>query len=126
MKEKGGSSGKETPAVSNEAFVPGYAEDSAVLRRLLEVEAEAAALVDKAQAEADKRLKACEEQNRTRHDEEYRRLMDGLEARYGERLEAARAEYRASLDEYRKSLDSMPFDTAAFSRLAGELLLGSG
>jgi hypothetical protein len=106
------------------AFVPGYAEDAGVLRHLLEIEAEAAALVDGAQAEADKRLKESEEQNRASYEEEYRRLVSSLETGYKNGIEAARAEYRASLDEYRKSLDVMPVDRAAFFRLAGKLLIG--
>jgi vacuolar-type H+-ATPase subunit H len=118
MEEKVVSAGNET------AFIPGYAEDTDVLRHLLEVEAEAAALVDSAQAEADRRLKECEEQSRARFDGEYRRLVDSLETEYKNRLEAARTEYRAGLDEYRKSLDATPVDPAAFSRLAGELLFG--
>jgi regulator of protease activity HflC (stomatin/prohibitin superfamily) len=118
MEEKVVSAGNET------GFVPGYAEDTDVLRHLLEIEAEAAALVDSAQAEADRRLKECEEQNRARYHEEYRHLVDSLEKEYKQKLEAARAEYRAGLDEYRKSLDAMPVDPSAFSRLAAELLFG--
>ncbi|MDR0587158.1 MAG: hypothetical protein LBG26_07955 [Treponema sp.] len=95
-----------------------------ILRHLLEIETQAAALVDDAQAEADKRIKASEERNRERYEQEYRRRMERLEAEYREKIGVAKAEYRAKLDVYRKNLDAMTLCFNDFSCLAEKLLFG--
>ncbi|MDR2048620.1 MAG: hypothetical protein LBP69_04125 [Treponema sp.] len=95
-----------------------------VLRHLLEIESQAAALVDSAQAEADKRIKASEERNRERYEEEYRRRVEQLEAEYREKIGVAKAEYRTKLDAYRKKLDAMTLYFTDFSCLAEKLLFG--
>jgi vacuolar-type H+-ATPase subunit H len=99
-------------------------EDKDILQHLLEIEGKAAALVNDAQAEADKRIKEVEEQNRLAYDGEYQKLMAELETEYKKELKAARAEYDKSLDEYRQNLGAMPRDNSAFSALAFSLLLG--
>ncbi|MDR2144353.1 MAG: hypothetical protein LBP29_08295 [Treponema sp.] len=95
-----------------------------VLRHLLEIETQAAAMVDDAQAEADKRIKASEEQNRERYEEEYRRRVEHLEAEYREKIGIAKAEYQAKLDAYRENLDAMTLYFNDFSCLAEKLLFG--
>jgi vacuolar-type H+-ATPase subunit H len=99
-------------------------EDTGVLQHLLEIESQASVLVDDARAEADKRIKTAEEQNRLRYDKQYQDLVQKLEAEYLEQVQAVRAEYRQSLEEYRKSLDFIPLDRAAFSALVSQLLTG--
>jgi len=102
-------------------------EDRDVLQHLLEIEGQAAVLVDDAQAEADRRVKEAEEQNRLAYDGEYQKIVKELEAVCQKEVEAAKAEYDKSLDEYRMSLDSIPKDSGAFSSLAFSLLVeGSG
>ncbi|GHV86419.1 hypothetical protein AGMMS50230_20270 [Spirochaetia bacterium] len=99
-------------------------EDSNILQHLLEIEANAAVLVDDAQAEADRRIKAAEEQNRLLYEKQYQSLVAELEAEYGKEQTALKARYEQSLDEYRQSLDALPLDKGAFSALAYSLLLG--
>jgi vacuolar-type H+-ATPase subunit H len=99
-------------------------EDKDILQHLLEIEGEAAVLVNDAQAEADKRIKEAEEQNRLAYDGEYQNLIAELETEYKKELNAARTEYDKFLDEYRQSLDAMPRDNGAFSALIFSLLLG--
>jgi hypothetical protein len=99
-------------------------EEGSVLQHLLEIESEAAALVDNAQAEADRRLKESEEQNRIRYEQEYRRLAEQLDGERRERLAAVRAEYDAGLDAYRAGLDTTPLHADDFSRLTFALLFG--
>lgn len=99
-------------------------EDSDILRHLLDIEARAAALVDEAQAEADRRIRAGEEENRLFYEEQYQNLAEELDADYRAAMEAARAEYRRSLDEYRAGLDALALDHGAFEALAFSLLLG--
>ena len=98
-------------------------EDTDILQHLLEVENQAAALVDDAQAEADRRIKEAEEQNRLAYDEAYQKLTADLEAEHQKSVEAAKTEYDRSLDEYRRSLDTMPREEGAFSALAFSLLV---
>ncbi|MDR0403714.1 MAG: hypothetical protein LBH35_09025 [Treponema sp.] len=106
-------------------FGANEARDSGdVLRHLLEIEARAAALVDDAQAEADRRIKTAEERNRERYEEAYRLRMEALEAEYGRKTAAAETEYRAKLDLYRKNLDATPLHVDDFFRLAEKLLFG--
>jgi vacuolar-type H+-ATPase subunit H len=95
-----------------------------VLQHLLEIETQAAALVDDAQIEADKRIKASEERNRERYEEEYRRRVEQLEAEYREKIGIAKVEYQAKLDVYRKNLDAMTLYFNDFSCLAEKLLFG--
>jgi vacuolar-type H+-ATPase subunit H len=98
-------------------------EDQDVLQHLLTIESQAAALVDDAESEANKRLQECERQNRAHYEDEYRRFVEQFEAEYKERIEAVKAECRSDLEAYRNSLDSMPLDTLQFSALAVGLLI---
>ena len=99
-------------------------EEGSVLQHLLEIESEAAALVDNAQAEADRRLKEAEEQNRLRYEQEYRRLAEQLDGERRERLAAVKAEYDAGLEAYRAGLDATPLYADDFSHLTFALLFG--
>jgi vacuolar-type H+-ATPase subunit H len=99
-------------------------DDSDVLQHLLEIEAQASALVDDAQAEADRRIKTAEEQNRGSYDTRYQSLIQELEEAHRSQLETVKADYAHSLEDYRRSLDSMPVNGAAFSALASSLLFG--
>jgi vacuolar-type H+-ATPase subunit H len=96
-------------------------DDGEILQHLLEIEAKASILVDDAQAEADKRLKQAEEQNRAAYEEQYRSLVEKLTTEYDEQIGAARSEYQRTLDAYRSSLDTMPVNTDAFCALAFSL-----
>jgi hypothetical protein len=112
-------------SVASPDFIPDKTGDSGdILQHLLTIEARAAALVDDAQAEADKRIKASEERNRERYEVEYRRRVEQLEAAYLEKIGVVKAEYQANLDAYRKSLDTMILHSDDFSCLAEKLFFG--
>ncbi|MDR2746455.1 MAG: hypothetical protein LBB77_03325 [Treponema sp.] len=98
------------------------AGDLNVLGHLLKIEADAAAMVDDAQAEADRRVAESEKQSRTRYDEEYGRRAQELDSRFEEELRRIRADYQAQLEAYRESLDSIPVDQGRFSALMDDLL----
>jgi hypothetical protein len=103
----------------------GFAEDSGdmdVLAHLLKIEADAAAMVDDAQAEADRRVAESEKQNRALYDREYGRQAAELDKAFEEDLGRIRADYQAQLEAYRKSLDSIPADQGRFSALMDKLL----
>jgi vacuolar-type H+-ATPase subunit H len=100
-------------------------DDHEVLQHLLELENEAAALVNDAQAEADRRVSDGEKQNRARFDEAYANIVKTLEASYVEELAAARDNYRKQLEAYRETLEAVPLDMPAFSSLAEKFLIAA-
>jgi len=97
-------------------------DDHEVLQHLLNLEAEAAALVNDAQAEADRRISEAEKLNRSRHDEIYTREAASLEAKFARDLALFKENYEKQLEEYRESLMAQPLETAAFSSLAEKYL----
>jgi len=97
-------------------------DDHEVLQHLLNLEAEAAALVNDAQAEADRRISEGEKLNRSRYDEIYTREAAALEAQFALDLAVFKENYEKQLEEYRESLITQPRDTAAFSSLAEKYL----
>jgi regulator of protease activity HflC (stomatin/prohibitin superfamily) len=88
-----------------------------LLGHLLKIEAEAAALVDDAQAEADRRVAEGERQNRARYEEGYSREASALEAEYTKEIAAVRENYRKELDAYRDGLAAIKTDIESFSAL---------
>jgi ABC-type phosphate transport system auxiliary subunit len=88
-----------------------------LLGHLLKIEAEAAALVDDAQAEADRRVAGGERQNRARYEERYGQEAAALEAEYTREIAAVRENYKRELDLYRNSLAAVKTDMDGFSAL---------
>jgi regulator of protease activity HflC (stomatin/prohibitin superfamily) len=99
----------------------GAAEQN-ILQHLLQVESEAATLVDDAQAEADRRLAEGEKQNRQHYDDRYSREVAELDALFEKEIAAVKEDYRKQLEAYRESLDRMMVNRENFSRLAERLL----
>jgi F0F1-type ATP synthase membrane subunit b/b' len=93
-----------------------------ILGHLLKIEADAAALVDDAQAEADRRIAESEKQNRSHYDEEYARKAAELDRALEEEINRIHTDYRDQLEAYQKSLDAIPVDQRRFSALLDELL----
>jgi regulator of protease activity HflC (stomatin/prohibitin superfamily) len=89
----------------------------ALLEHLLKIEAEAAALVDGAQAEVDHRVSEAERQNRARYEERYSREAAALEAAFRREIEGTKDYYKEELDAYRESLNSIKMDRGRFSAL---------
>ncbi|MDR2607330.1 MAG: hypothetical protein LBC57_02970 [Treponema sp.] len=91
---------------------------------MLKIEAEASALVDDAQAEADRRVSEGEKQNRILYDERYASSSAEAEVSYTEAIERVREDYRSRLEDYRKSLEAMPLDETNFSNLMEKYIAG--
>jgi regulator of protease activity HflC (stomatin/prohibitin superfamily) len=96
------------------------------LRHLLQVEADAAVLVDNAQAEADKRLAEGERQNRSRYEERYAQEVAALDADFEKEIDAIKEDYQKQLDAYRRTLDTMAVQAERFSGLMSSLLIKEG
>jgi hypothetical protein len=101
---------------------PVTAPDAHVLGHLFQIEAEAAALVDDAQAEADRRVAEGERLNRSRYDEQYGREAAELEQGYEKEVVAVKDDYQHQLDRYRKSLDSIAVNQDRFRALMDDFL----
>ena len=97
--------------------------DTDILQHLLEIEGQAATLVDDALAEGDRRIKEAEEKNRLFFEESYKQITEEKEADYQKAALNVKAEYDKLLDEFRTGLDQMPRHNEAFSALAFSLLL---
>jgi selenocysteine lyase/cysteine desulfurase len=93
-----------------------------VLRHLLELESQASALVDDAQAEADRRVSENEKENRARYDEQYGREAAELNGNYEKQVQAVKEEYQRQLEAYRDSITALPVHGDAFAALAESLL----
>ena len=100
-------------------------DDKNVLQHLLGLESQAAALVNDAQAEADRRIAEGEKQNRARYDEAYAREAAALEASYTEKLAAVKADYHNQLRSYEEGLKTQPLNITSFTSLAGKYLLSA-
>lgn len=97
-------------------------DDRELLQHLLDLESEASALVDDAQAEADKRVSEGEKRNRERHDEVYAKEVRTLEASFAETVAATKDTVKKQLEAYHDKLKAAPLNTEAFSSLAKKLL----
>ena len=99
-------------------------DNNEVLGHLLQVESEAAALVDNAQAEADRRVAEAEKGNRVAFDERYRLESERLEGEFQKTKNRARQHYQEELEAYTQNISSMNADTERFSALLDRLVLG--
>ena len=97
-------------------------DNTEVLGHLLKIESEASALVDDAQAEADKRVLEAEKQNRAALEKRYCEESEKLEGEYLALKQKIRQEYQAELDAYRERLNSARPDTNRFSALLDKLI----
>jgi F0F1-type ATP synthase membrane subunit b/b' len=105
--------------VENAAAGP---ENGNVLEHLLGIEAEASALVARAQAEADRRTAESEKRNRLRCEEWYGREAAEMEAAYQNGVRNVREQYEEQLASYRKSLAAITADRNGFKAMVESFL----
>ena len=98
--------------------------DEDALGRLLKIEAEAAALVNDAQAEADRRAAEGERQSRDASEERYRAEAEALEREYQNEKEHVKNQYQNELAAYREKLSAIRGDMDRFSALLDRLIGG--
>jgi vacuolar-type H+-ATPase subunit H len=96
--------------------------DQDVLRHLLEVEANALVLVNDAQTEADRRVSEAEKRNCVRYEDTYTKEAADLDAKHEREIAAAKEAYNHQLEDYRRELDGMQPDHAAFNLLLERFL----
>jgi uncharacterized protein YecT (DUF1311 family) len=95
-----------------------------VLNHLLKVEFQASALVDEAQAEADRRVMENEKDSRACYDKRYSLEAAELNGEYEKAVLAVKEDYKRQLESYRESLAAMPVHADTFSRLVDALFFG--
>jgi vacuolar-type H+-ATPase subunit H len=96
------------------------------LDRLLQIETKAAALVNDAQVEADRRINECETNNHVAYEERFRAKVQELEASLKKEKEKAKNRYQYELDEYRRKISVVDVNTERFSFIFNNYLAGSG
>jgi vacuolar-type H+-ATPase subunit H len=101
-------------------------DNNEVLDHLLKIESEAAALVNDAQAEADRRMTEAEKQNRAAYDSRFREESESLEKGFLQAKEQARQRYQEELETYKAKISSVHVDNDRFSALLDSLVLGEG
>jgi vacuolar-type H+-ATPase subunit H len=101
-------------------------DNNEVLDHLLKIEQEAAALVNDAQAEADKRITEAEKHNRGDYDERLREENVILENGFLQSKELARGRYQEELEAYKAKISSVNVNNDRFSALLDSLILGEG
>ena len=101
----------------------GNMDEQNVFRHLLEVEGQAAALIDEAQAEADRRLAEAERRSQARYKEQYGKEAARLDEEYAQQLIAITEAYNSQLDEYQQSLESMIVNPAQFRTLLNSYII---
>ena len=92
-------------------------ENENTLDHLLQIEAKAAALVNDAQAEADRRIHESEEKNRAAYEERYKAEAQVLEASLKKEKEKIKSEYQKALDEYRAEISGIKVSVDNFCAL---------
>jgi F0F1-type ATP synthase membrane subunit b/b' len=97
-------------------------ENGNVLEHLLRIEAEATALVDEAQAEADRRVAEGEKQSRLRYEERYAMKAAEMEAAHNKEIGNIRERYERQLAAYRESLTAITADNNRFKAMVESFL----
>jgi vacuolar-type H+-ATPase subunit H len=99
-------------------------ENDKSLEHLLKIESEAAALVNDAQAEADRRVQESEKKNRAIYEERYKAEAEAKEIALRKEKDKIRRQYQKALDEYRQETAGITSDIPKFISLVDNLLLG--
>ena len=101
-------------------------ENKNTLDLLLMVEAKAAALINDAQAEADRRIHDSEEKQHAVYEERFRVEIQAQEALLQKNSEKIKEQYQQMLDEYRREISGIDVDTEHFSKLVNEYIAAQG
>jgi F0F1-type ATP synthase membrane subunit b/b' len=98
--------------------------DDNALGHLLEIESEAASLVNDAQAEADRRIAEGEKRNRAAYEERYRAEAEKLEGEFQKDKEKVKNQYQKELEAYREKISALAVDQDRFSAFMNGLFAG--
>ncbi|MDR1858363.1 MAG: hypothetical protein LBQ69_02730 [Treponema sp.] len=99
-------------------------DNNEVLGHLLQVESQAADLVDNAKVEADRRVTEAEKHSRASYDERCHVEREKLEREFHKSKEQAQQRYQEEMEAYRHAVSSIQPDTDRFSALLSKLVVG--
>ncbi|MDR3324542.1 MAG: hypothetical protein LBS82_00950 [Spirochaetaceae bacterium] len=97
-------------------------DEKQTLNHLLELEKNAAKIVEDAKTESNGRINESEAACRAAYESEYAKEYGSLEDDYNGRVAALDGAYQQKLDDYQDSLKNIALDEAAFFALSGALL----
>ncbi|MDR0444264.1 MAG: hypothetical protein LBH44_12755 [Treponema sp.] len=100
-------------------------ESDKALEHLLKIEAEAAALVIDAQAEADRRILESENKNRASYEERFRVEAQLKETALKKEKDRLKKQYQKALEDYRNEILNFNPDTEKFSALFNSFFSGA-
>jgi len=95
------------------------------LEHLLGIEAEAAALVNDAEKEAERRIRENDEKNRVTYDERLKAETQRREAQLETEVNQLKKEYQQTLDNYRDEISRINVNQQEFSVLLNTYLSGN-
>ena len=88
----------------------------------MKIEAEAAALVEDAQSEAEKRIHQSEEKNRVLFDELFKIEVEMREKFLKKEIEKTKMRYQQTLEKYKEKISGVSVDEKHFMSLFNEFL----
>jgi|GEM_PF-851097 len=94
-----------------------------MLEHLLEIEAQASALVNDAEAEAERRIHENEERNRIAYEQRFKEEIQNREEALLKAKELIREKYQKELNDYKSEIEAVNVDENRFSVLLNEFLL---
>jgi len=101
-------------------------ENVNTLDYLLQIETKAAAMVNDAQAEADRRIHESEGKNHAAFEGRFRTEAQRLETLFQESKENTKKQYLKTLEEYQKEISGVNVNMDNFSALLNEYLDAGG
>ncbi len=93
-----------------------------ITRHLLEVESEAAGLVDEAQKKADSKISAARAEAESLFKKEYSQFIEILEKEEENKKKSFFDEHEKIIQEYKQSLENREKDSISFAALMDKLL----
>jgi len=101
-------------------------DNEKALEHLLKIEAKAAALVNDAQAEADRRIAENEKKNREIFEQRFSVESQAKETALRKEKDRLKKQYQKELDDYRQEISGIKTDVQRFSTLFSEIYSGEG
>ena len=92
------------------------------INHLLEIERDAAVLIDDAKIEADKRIANAKNQYNTQYKSKYDEIVNDLDSKYNTSVDDISNKYKQEIDAYKTQLESKEQNEKAFSSLLDKLL----
>ena len=92
------------------------------INHLLEIEKDAAILIDDAKIEADKRINEAKGQYNAKYKEQYDKIVSELDSKYHSSMDDISEKYNKEINAYKTQLEEKKQDETEFSSLLDKLL----